>query len=227
MRVLLVEDEKNLSSAICRLLSREHIVADPAYTGPDGLDCALSGGYDAIILDVMLPGMDGFTILNRLRAEQIKTPIMMLTARGDLQDRVRGLEGGADYYLPKPFQMEELIACLRAITRRGDGAPVMALAYGGVSLSEKEGKLQNDATGQSVKLGAKEYQLMELFLRNPGQILPKETLIERIWGYESDAEYNNLEVYVSFLRKKLQFIAATAKLKATRGMGYSLEKSEA
>ena len=224
MRVLLVEDEKNLSSAVCRLLSREHIVADPVYNGPDGLDCALSGGYDAIILDVMLPGMDGFAILDRVRAEGLKTPIMMLTARGDLQDRVRGLQGGADYYLPKPFQMEELIACLRAITRRGDGAPVMELAYGGVSLSEKDAKLQCDASGQSVKLGAKEYQLMELFLRNPGQILPKEMLIERVWGYESDAEYNNLEVYVSFLRKKLSFIGAKLKIKASRGLGYSLEE---
>ena len=224
MRVLLMEDEKNLSSAVCRLLSREHIVADPVYNGPDGLDCALSGGYDAIILDVMLPGMDGFAILDRVRAEGLKTPIMMLTARGDLQDRVRGLQGGADYYLPKPFQMEELIACLRAITRRGDGAPVMELAYGGVSLSEKDAKLQCDASGQSVKLGAKEYQLMELFLRNPGQILPKETLIERVWGYESDAEYNNLEVYVSFLRKKLSFIGAKLKIKASRGLGYSLEE---
>lgn len=226
MRVLLVEDEKNLSSAIVRLLSRERIVADAAYTGPDGLDCALSGGYDAIILDVMLPGMDGFAILERVRAEGIKTPVMMLTARGDLQDRVRGLQGGADYYLPKPFQMEELVACLRAITRRGDGAPVMALSYGGVSLSEKDARLMCEATGESVKLGAKEYQLMELFLRNPGQILPKETLIERVWGYESDAEYNNLEVYVSFLRKKLTFIGAGVKIKASRGLGYSLEAEQ-
>ena len=148
MRILLVEDEKNLSAAVCRLLSQERFVVDPAYTGPDGLDCALSGGYDAIILDVMLPGMDGFTILDRLRAEGVKTPVMMLTARGDLQDRIRGLEGGADYYLPKPFQM-------------------------------------------------------------------------------GDAEYNNLEVYVSFLRKKLSFIGAGVKLKATRGLGYSLEEVEA
>ena len=225
MRVLLVEDEKNLSSAVCRLLSREHILTDAVYTGPEGLDCALSGGYDAIILDVMLPGMDGFSILERVRAEGVKTPVMMLTARGDLQDRVRGLQGGADYYLPKPFQMGELVACLRAITRRGDGTPMMNLSFGGISLSEKEGKLQNDASGQSVKLGAKEYQLMEVFLRNPGQILPKEMLIERVWGYDSDAEYNNLEVYVSFLRKKLGFIGAKVKLKATRGLGYSLEES--
>ncbi len=223
MRILFVEDEKNLSAAVCRLLEKQRFVVDPVYTGPDGLDCALSGGYDAVVLDVMLPGMDGFTILNRLRAEGVKTPVMMLTARGDLQDRVRGLEGGADYYLPKPFQMEELVACLKAITRRGEGAPVMALSFGGVSLSEKDATLRNDATGQSVKLGAKEFQLMELFLRNPGQILPKEMIIERVWGYESDAEYNNLEVYVSFLRKKLGFIGAGVKLKATRGLGYALE----
>ena len=225
MRILLVEDEKNLSAAVCRLLKQERFIVDPAYTGPDGLDLALSGGYDAIILDVMLPGMDGFTVLQRLRAEGIKTPVMMLTARGDLQDRIRGLESGADYYLPKPFQMGELVACLRAITRRGDGAPMMTLSYAGISLSERDATLHNDATGQSVKLGAKEYQLMEVFLRNPGQILPKETLIERVWGYDSDAEYNNLEVYVSFLRKKLNFIGAQAKLKATRGLGYSLEQS--
>ena len=224
MRILLVEDEKNLSAAVCRLLQQEHFVVDPVYNGPDGLDCALSGGYDAVILDVMLSGMDGFEILNRLRAEGIRTPVMMLTARGDLQDRIRGLEGGADYYLPKPFQMGELIACLRAITRRGDGAPVMSLSFGGVSLSERDGKLQDSSTGRSVRLGAKEYQLMELFLRNPGQILPKETLIERVWGYDSEAEYNNLEVYVSFLRKKLNFIGARVKLKATRGLGYSLEE---
>ena len=223
MRILLVEDEKNLSAAVCRLLQQERFVVDPVYTGPDGLDGALSGGYDAIILDVMLPGMDGFTILRRIRSEGVRTPVLMLTARGDVQDRIQGLESGADYYLPKPFQTAELVACLKAITRRGDGAPVMALAFGGVSLSEKDARLQNDATGQGVKLGAKEYQLMELFLRNPGQILPKETLIERVWGFESDAEYNNLEVYVSFLRKKLTFIGAPVKLQAPRGLGYSLE----
>ena len=223
MRILLVEDEKNLSAAVCRLLSQERFVVDPVYNGPDGLDCALSGNYDAIILDVMLPGMDGFTILERLRREGIKTPVMMLTARGDVQDRIRGLESGADYYLPKPFQMGELTACLRAITRRGDGAPMMSLSFAGIALSEKDATLQNEANSKSVKLGAKEYQLMELFLRNPGQILPREMLIERVWGYDSEAEYNNLEVYVSFLRKKLSFIGAKVKLKATRGLGYSLE----
>lgn len=120
MRVLLVEDEKSLSAAICQVLKREHFTVDAAYTGPDGLDNALSGIYDAIVLDVMLPGKDGFSILKELREGGIATPVMMLTARGDLEDRLRGLNGGADYYLPKPFQMAELMACLRTITRRRD-----------------------------------------------------------------------------------------------------------
>ena len=223
MRILLVEDEKRLSQAIVKLLQKERYEVDPVNTGTDGLDWALTESYDAIILDVMLPGMDGFQVLQRLRAEKVSTPVLMLTARGGLEDRVRGLTGGADYYLPKPFETEELLACLKAITRRGDAAPRMTLAAGDVELSEGEGKLKCARTGKEIKLGAKEYQLMEFFLRNPGQILPRETIQERIWGYDSEAEYNNLEVYVSFLRKKLSFLGSEVKLKATRGVGYSLE----
>ena len=224
MRVLLVEDEKHLSAAICELLKQEHFTADPVYTGTDGLDYALSDVYDAIILDVMLPGMDGFSLLKELRRSGMHTPVLMLTARGDLQDRVRGLETGADYYLSKPFEKEELIACLRAITRRKDDAVIQGLSFGDIELSEKDAGLTCMTTGQKIKLGAKEYQLMEMFLRNKGQIIPKETLIDRIWGLESEAEYNNLEVYVSFLRKKLGFIGSTIRIKATRGLGYALEK---
>ncbi len=223
MRVLLVEDERSLSSAIVKMLRREHFEADAAYTGPEGLDDALSGGYDAIILDVMLPGMDGFAILREIRRQGIATPVMMLTARGELEDRVHGLMSGADYYLPKPFEQEELIACLRAITRRREDKPVMTLSFGGVSLSPADARLSCAETGNSVKLGAKEYQMMEFFLRNPQQILPKEMLLDRIWGLESDSDYNALEVYVSFLRKKLAFIGAKVKIRATRGVGYSLE----
>ena len=220
MRVLLVEDERNLSAAVCRLLEKEKITADPVYNGSDGLDWALGGGYDAIILDVMLPGMDGFSVLRELRKEKVSTPVLMLTARSALEDRLTGLDSGADYYLPKPFESAELISCLHAITRRGDRAPMMSLSYGDIALEQKDGKLKNTENGQAVKLGAKEYQVMELFLRNPGQILPKETIQDRVWGLESDAEYNNLEVYVSFLRKKLGFIGSRMKIKATRGMGY-------
>ena len=224
MRVLLVEDDRKLSAAICRLLEKERITADAVYDGGDGLDWALSSEYDAIILDVMLPGMDGFAVLRELRKEKVSTPVMMLTARTELEDRLTGLDSGADYYLGKPFESAELISCLHAITRRGTRAPVMELSYGNIALDPKDGKLKNRVSGAAVKLGAKEYQLMELFLRNPGQILEKETIQERVWGLESDAEYNNLEVYVSFLRKKLGFLGADIRIRVTRGVGYSLEE---
>ena len=224
MRVLLIEDEKGLSSAICQMMKKEQITVDPVYTGPDGLDWALSGNYDAVILDVMLPGMDGFAVLKELRGQGVKTPVCMLTARAGLEDRVRGLESGADYYLSKPFQMAELIACLRAITRRKEEAPVMELAFGDVSLNQQEAKLYCKATGQSVKLGVKEYQIMEMLLRNPRQILPRETIFDRVWGYDSEADPSNLEVYMSFVRKKLTFVGSTIKIRASRGIGYSLEE---
>ena len=225
MRVLLVEDEKGISSAICQMLKKENFAVDPVYTGTDGLDYALAGIYDAIILDVMLPEMDGFQVLKELRGQGNKTPVCMLTARSGLEDRVRGLESGADYYLPKPFQMAELIACLRAITRRKEEMPVMELSFGDISLNQQEAKLICSATGQSVKLGAKEYQLLEMFLRNPRQILPKETIFERVWGYESEADMGNLEVYLSFVRKKLAFVGSQVKIRASRGIGYSLEEN--
>lgn len=173
----------------------------------------------------MLPGMDGFSVLARLRREGVATPVLMLTARGGLEDRVRGLESGADYYLPKPFQMSELIACLHAITRRGDGRELKSLSFGDAELSPGGMLLSCAATGQSVKLGAKEYQLMELLLRNAGQVLPRETILTRIWGYDSDAEYNNLAVYLSFLRRKLAFVGSTVEIKAVRGVGYALEET--
>lgn len=225
MRVLLVEDEKALSSAICQVLKRENFSVDPVYTGTDGLDYALAGIYDAIVLDVMLPGMDGFRVLSSLREQGVKTPVCMLTARAGLEDRVHGLEIGADYYLPKPFQMAELIACLRAITRRKEEAPVMALAFGDISLNQQEAKLVCAATGQEVKLGAKEYQLLELFLRNPKQILAKDVIFDRVWGYESEADVSAVEVYVSFVRKKLAFVGSKLKIRASRGIGYALEEA--
>ena len=227
MRVLLVEDEKGISSAICQVLKKENFTVDPVFTGTDGLDWALDGSYDAMILDVMLPGMDGFQVLSAIRREGIKTPVCMLTARSSLDDRVRGLEGGADYYLPKPFQMAELTACLRAITRRREEKPVMELSFGDITLNQQEARLISKTTGQSVKLGAKEYQILEMLLRNPRQILPKDVLFERVWGYETEADTSNLEVYLSFLRKKLSFVGSRVKIKASRGIGYALEDEEA
>ena len=226
LRVLLIEDEKRLSAAICRLLKQEFFAVDAAYNGLDGLDLAQSDVYDAVILDVMLPGMDGFTLLQKLRKSGSSVPVLMLTARGELEDRVRGLENGADYYLPKPFEKEELIACLRTITRRRSDAVVQELSLGDISLSEKDGFLSCSGTGKRIRLGAKEYQMMELFLRNPKQILPKEMITDRIWGYDSDTEYNNLEVYISFLRKKMSFIGTGVRIRTVRGIGYSLEDDQ-
>lgn len=225
MRILLVEDEKPLSAAIVKMLEQEHFALDAAYTGPDGLDCALSDIYDAIVLDVMLPGMDGFAVLRALRQQGVSTPVLMLTARGGVQDRVQGLNLGADYYLPKPFERSELVACLNAITRRKDQPPVRELALGDVRLNPEDAMLSCTDNGKSVRLAAKEYQLMELFLRNPHQLLPKETILERVWGFDNEAEYNNLSVYLTFLRRKLAFVGAHVEIRASRGLGYMLEET--
>ena len=225
MRILIVEDEKPLSAAICRMLEQEHYSVDAAYTGPDGLDSALSGIYDAIILDVMLPGMDGFAILDALRRGGIDVPVLMLTARGSLDDRVRGLNMGADYYLPKPFERSELMACLNAITRRKSAPQVQELSFGDLTLDRETAQLKCTATGKSVNLGAKEYHLMELFIRNPHQLLPRESIVERVWGFDNEAEYNNLSVYLTFLRRKIAFIGSSVEIKASRGLGYMLEEN--
>ena len=225
MRLLIVEDEKPLSAAICRMLEQEHYSVDAAYTGTDGLDSALSGIYDAIILDVMLPGMDGFAILDALRRGGIDLPVLMLTARGSLDDRVRGLNMGADYYLPKPFERSELTACLNAITRRKSAPQVQELSFGDLTLDRETAQLRCTATGKSVNLGAKEYHLMELFIRNPRQLLPRESIVERVWGFDNEAEYNNLSVYLTFLRRKIAFIGSSAEIRASRGLGYMLEEN--
>jgi len=225
MRILIVEDEKPLSAAICRMLEQEHYSVDAAYTGTDGLDSALSGIYDAIILDVMLPGMDGFAILDALRRGGIDVPVLMLTARGSLDDRVRGLNMGADYYLPKPFERSELMACLNAITRRKSAPQVQELSFGDLTLDRETAQLKCTATGKSVNLGAKEYHLMELFIRNPHQLLPRESIVERVWGFDNEAEYNNLSVYLTFLRRKIAFIGSSVEIRASRGLGYMLEES--
>lgn len=206
------------------MLEQEHFAVDAAYTGSDGLDCALSGIYDAIILDVMLPEMDGFSVLEALRAGGIAAPVLMLTARSGLEDRVRGLNTGADYYLPKPFERSELIACLNAITRRKDAPPVHSLSFGNAALNREQAALTCGETGKTVKLSAKEFQLLEFFMRNPGQVVPKETLLERVWGFENEAEYNNLSVYLTFLRRKIAFVGANIEIRASRGLGYSLEE---
>lgn len=223
MKILLIEDELALSDALRQVLIDEHYMVDAVYDGLDGLNSGLSGVYDVIILDVMLPKMNGFEILKELRKEKINTPILMLTAKSDLDSKVMGLDSGADYYLTKPFQTGELLACLRVITRRKGEIIESKLSFGDLELKVKQGEIFCLTTNMSVKLGVKELQILELLLRNQNQILDKESMVEKIWGYDSEAEYNNIEVYMSFIRKKIAFIGSSVKIKATRGIGYSLE----
>lgn len=222
MRILIVEDEVQLADALTEILKRNKYTVDTAYNGIDGLDNALTAVYDCIILDIMLPGMSGLDILSHLRREKIGTPVLLLTARSEIDDKINGLDRGADDYLTKPFVTGELLARLRALTRRrGELVDDNRLDYNGLELNKNTSSVIFN--GSDVKLSLKEYQIMELLISNPKQILPKERIIEKIWGYESDVEYNNIEVYISFLRKKLSVISAPVQIKTARGIGYSLE----
>lgn len=224
MKVLLIEDEIGLADALREVMNREKYMVDISNDGTDGLNNALTGIYDAIILDVMLPGMNGFDVLKELRRARISTPVLMLTAKSELEDKIHGLDSGADDYLTKPFQTGELLARIRAITRRQgeiiDGDP----EYGDLVLKLKKSELLCKSTGQSVKLGVKELQLLETLMRNQHQIITREQLVEKIWGFDSESEYNNVEVYISFVRKKISFVGSKVKIKAARGLGYSLEE---
>lgn len=222
MKLLIVEDETQLADALTEILKRNKYIVDTAYNGIDGCDFALTGVYDCIILDIMLPGMNGIEILRSLRAENISTPVLLLTARSEVEDKINGLDCGADDYLTKPFVTGELLARIRALTRRkGELFDENKLNYNGLELNKSSCSMFYG--GNDVKLSLKEYQIMELLIANPRQILPKERIIEKIWGYESDVEYNNIEVYISFLRKKLKVIGTSAQIKTSRGIGYSLE----
>lgn len=222
MRILLVEDEKRMAQALCEILRLEKYAVDHYANGAEGLCAIETGIYDIIILDVMLPGMNGFEIARNARQKGIRTPILMLTAKAELDDKVTGLDSGADDYLTKPFAAKELLARLRALGRRNTQAPDGMLSYGDVSLSIHAPVLCCTANGNRVQLSEKEYRILEYLIANRGQILSREQLALKIWGYESDAEYNNVEVYMSFTRKKLLFIGAKTQIKAVRGIGYAL-----
>ena len=208
MRVLVIEDEVRLAATLQDLLELNGYTADVRHDGEAGLDEALTGIYDVIILDVMLPKMDGFTVLRKLREAGEATPVLMLTARSELSDRVEGLDRGADYYLTKPFEPRELMACVRALTRR-------------------QPELRNtdilSCAERSVRLSRKEFDMMEMLMLNQKLVITKEKLLVKIWGYESDAEDNNVEVYISFLRKKLDHLRSQVKIKTIRMVGYCLE----
>jgi len=223
MRILIIEDESQLADALSEILKRNKYFVDTVYDGIDGLDSALTDVYDCILLDIMLPGMNGIDVLKAMREAKVYTPVLLLTARSEIEDKINGLDCGADDYLTKPFVTGELLARVRALTRRkGEIVDENHLEFNDVELNKNSCSII--CRGNDVKLSLKEYQIMELLIANPHQILPKERIIEKIWGYESDVEYNNIEVYISFLRKKLSVIGANVFIKTARGIGYSLEE---
>lgn len=228
MRILLVEDEERMSAALQAILRAEKYDVDAFLNGSDGCDAAKSGIYDLLILDVMLPGMNGFEIAKRSRNAGIKAPILMLTAKADLDDKVTGLDAGADDYLTKPFETRELLARVRAMLRRNTmehaDAETGQLKAGDLLLNQQTTILKNTGSLLEVRLSEKELHILELFMMNPDQILSREQLAVKIFGYDSEAEYNNVEVYISFTRKKLQFIRSQMEIKAVRGLGYQLRK---
>ncbi len=222
MRLLLVEDEKRMAQALCEILRLEKYEVDHYTDGAEGLAAIESDMYDIAVLDVMLPGMSGFEIAKRARADGIRTPILMLTARGELDDKVTGLDSGADDYLTKPFMTKELLARLRALGRRTLNTADGVLSFGDIVLETGTLTLSCVSSGQSVRLSEKEYKILAYLIANGGQILTREQLAVKIWGFDSDSEYNNVEVYMSFTRKKLSFVGAITEIKAVRRVGYEL-----
>lgn len=222
MRLLLVEDEKRMAQALCEILRQEKYEVDHYANGIDGLSAIESNIYDIVILDVMLPGMNGFEIAKEARHAGVRTPILMLTAKAEVDDKVSGLDSGADDYLTKPFQTKELLARLRALGRRNVDTPDRSLTYGDISLDTNTSTLTCTENNQSVRLSEKEYRILEYLISNNSQILTREQLAVKIWGFDSEAEYNNVEVYMSFVRKKLTFVGAKTGIKAVRGIGYEL-----
>ncbi len=224
MRILIVEDEKRLAETLADIITENKNIADICNDGISGLDNAMTGIYDAIILDVMLPDMNGFDIIKAIRENDIKTPVLMLTAKTELSDRVKGLDSGADYYLTKPFETAELLACLRAIMRRGEEIKTEQCAFGDIVVDIAVSELV--CKSRSVRLNARELELIRLLIANKGILLSKENIFLKICGYDSDADDNIVEVYLSFLRKKLEHIGSSVKITVVRRMGYKLEEAQ-
>lgn len=221
MRILIVEDEKRLADTLRDLLTYRKYTADVAYDGEAGLDNALSGIYDGIILDVMMPKLNGFQVVQRLRRAEISTPVLMLTAKSETGDKVEGLDNGADYYLTKPFESEELLACLRALLRRREEFVAEELKFQGLTLNLSSCVA---AYGEhNVRLSSKEFEMLRLLITAAGNLVQKETLLLKVWGYDSDAEDNHVEVYISFLRKKLHHIHCPITIESARRLGYYLK----
>lgn len=223
MKILIIEDEYSLADAIAETLQKENYTTKIVTNGEDGEDEALTEIYDLILLDVMLPKKDGFEILRNLKNEKITTPIIMITAKSDMSDKLKGLENGVDDYITKPFHMRELMARIKIVLRRNSNIEDNnILEYSDLKLDLSTGKMSSN--GSEISINGKELELLEILLLNKNQIISKESLINKIWGYDSNAEYNYVEVYASFLRKKLKLLKSKVKIKAVRGMGYKLEE---
>lgn len=224
MKILLIEDEKRMAEAVAELLNQEDYQVDVKYDGTSGLEAVLTDNYSIIICDVMLPGLNGFEIVREARINNIKTPIIMLTAKSDISDKVMGLDSGADDYLTKPFEVEELLARVRALLRRSNPQADGLIKVGDLVLNTKAMVLSCSTTGKEIRLPEKEFHIIDFLMANAGQIVSKEQLALKVWGYDNESEYNNVEVYISFTRKKLTFLGAKTTIKAVRGMGYELRE---
>lgn len=226
MRILVVEDEYSLADMIGECLEKEKYIVDIACDGEEGFYKASLKIYDLLILDVMLPKLNGFEILKKIREENKDLPVLMLTAKSELDDKIHGLDNGADDYMTKPFEMKELLARIRALVRRNMNLTSENLTYKDLKLEPNQFKLCCITSKQEITMGSKEYLLMEYLILNSNRIISKEQISNKIWGYENDVEYNNVEVYISFLRKKINFLKSKVRIKTVRGIGYSLESDE-
>ena len=223
MKILIVEDERLLAGSIEELLRNQGFEAEAVHDGETGLSYARTGVYDLVILDVMMPGKNGYEVAKALRSSHLGTPILMLTARSGLEDRITGLDAGADYYLTKPFDSRELTACVRALLRR-QGSQVDEMGFGNTILDLSTAVLS--CAGKEIRLSAKEFDILRLLFQSGAGSLSKETILARVWGYDSDAVENHVEVYMGFLRKKLLSIGSNVRIEAIRRMGYHLEVAE-
>lgn len=222
MKLLLVEDEKQLSEALQQILIKNKYSVDAVYNGEEGLLYALSDLYDVIILDIMLPKLNGIEILKTIRKKGISTPVILLTAKATIEDKILGLDCGADDYLPKPFSTEELLARLRALTRRSGGfINENTLEFSDIKLNLSTYDME--VKDNSITLTQKEFEILRYFMQRPKSVVSKDDLITKLWGYDSDIEYNNIEVYISFLRKKLDYVESNVKITTIRRVGYRLE----
>ncbi|MEG2017449.1 MAG: response regulator transcription factor [Clostridium sp.] len=221
MRLLLAEDEVELSNALVAILKHNNYSVDAVYNGQDALDYLESENYDGVILDIMMPKVDGLTVLKKLRTQGNNIPVLMLTAKSEIDDRVIGLDSGADDYLTKPFAMKELLARIRAMTRRQGDVSDMVINFENITLNRLTFELSSPK--DSFRLANKEFQILEMLMINPNHLISTDRLMEKIWGYDSDAEISVVWVYISYLRKKLSALDAKVQIKASRNIGYSLE----